>query len=89
MAKNLALWARFFLKNKKGGKMKGKRSKRNVCVLKDNVSFKILDKIAYQKSDNDFAQEMQKAKEKLFKNFKHIPQEMTEFTTFISCSYLD
>ena len=57
--------------------------------LKDNVSFKILDKIAYQKSDNDFAQEMQKAKEKLFKNFKHIPQEMTEFTTFISCSYLD
>ena len=57
--------------------------------LKDNVSFKILDKIAYQKSDNDFAQEMQKAKEKLFKNFKHIPQKMTEFTTFISCSYVD
>jgi len=57
--------------------------------LKDGISFKILDKIAYQKSDNDFAQEMQKAKEKLFKNFKHIPQEMTEFTTFISCSYVD
>ncbi len=35
-------------------------------------------------SDNDFAEEMQKFKEQLFKNFKHIPQEMIEFTFFIS-----
>ena len=35
-------------------------------------------------SDNDFAEEMQKFKEELFKNFKHIPQEMIEFVTFIS-----
>jgi len=53
------------------------------------ISFKMLDEIAYQKSDNDFAQEMQKAKERLFKDFKQIPQEMAEFTIFILCSYLD
>jgi len=57
--------------------------------LKDNISFKELDKIAYQKSDNDFAEEMQKVKEGLFKNFKHIPQEMIEFTSFISHAYVD
>ena len=57
--------------------------------LKDNISFKELDKIAYEKSDNDFAEEMQKFKEKLFKNFKHIPQEMISFTTFISHAYVD
>lgn len=57
--------------------------------LKDNVSFRMLDKITYEKSDNQFAQEMQKVKEKLFENFKHIPQEMIVFTTFISGSYVD
>lgn len=57
--------------------------------LKPGVSFKELDKIAYQMNDNAFAQKMQKAKENLFKNFKHIPQEMIEFTSFISCSYVD
>jgi hypothetical protein len=57
--------------------------------LKQNISFRVLDKIAYQESDNDFAEKMQKTKEELFKNFKHIPQEMIEFTSFISCSYLD
>lgn len=51
--------------------------------LKDGLSFKHLDRIAYQMSDNDFAQEMQKAKEQLFKDFKHIPQEMIEFTSFV------
>lgn len=57
--------------------------------LKPGITFKMLDKIAYQKSDNDFAEEMQKAKDELFKNFKHIPQEMTAFTTFISHAYVD
>ena len=57
--------------------------------LKSNISFKVLDKIAYQMSDNQFAEKMQKAKEKLFKNFKHIPQEMIEFTSFISHAYVD
>ena len=36
--------------------------------LKEGVSFEILDKIAYQKSDNECAALMQKAKIKLFKN---------------------
>jgi len=57
--------------------------------LKDNISFKMLDKIAYQMSDNDFAEEMQKSKEELFENFKRIPQEMIEFTSFISYAYVD
>ena len=51
--------------------------------LKDNITFKQLDIIAFQMSDNDFAEKMQKAKEELFKNFKRAPQEMMEFTTFI------
>ena len=57
--------------------------------LKEGISFEILDKIAYSMSDNDFAEEMQKFKEELFKNFKHIPQEMIEFVTFISHAYVD
>lgn len=57
--------------------------------LKDSFSFKQLDEIAYEMSDNDFAAEMQKAKEELFKNFKHTPQGMIEFTSFISHAYLD
>jgi hypothetical protein len=40
-------------------------------------------------SDNEFAEEMQKTKDKLFKNFKHIAQEMLSFTSFVSCSLLD
>ena len=40
-------------------------------------------------SDNDFAEKMQKAKEELFKNFKHIPQKMMEFTSFISHAFVD
>jgi hypothetical protein len=57
--------------------------------LKENISFEQLDKIAYEMSDNDFAEKMQKAKEELFKNFKHIPQEMMEFTSFISHAFVD
>ena len=37
--------------------------------LKENISFDILDKIAYDKSDNDFAEEMKKVKIKLFTSF--------------------
>jgi transposase InsO family protein len=38
--------------------------------LKPGVTFEQLDKIAYAESDNDFAQKMQTAKDKLFENFK-------------------
>ena len=54
-----------------------------------SLTLEMLDKIAYAKSDNDFAEEMQKAKGELFKNFKHVPQEMLTFTTFVSCHLLD
>ena len=57
--------------------------------LKKNESFKRLDKVAYRMSDNDFAEEMEKYKQKLFKNIKHKPQEMVSFTTFISASFVD
>jgi hypothetical protein len=57
--------------------------------LRPGVTLEMLDKIAYAKSDNDFAEEMQKAKGELFKNFKHVPQEMLSFTSFISCRLLD
>lgn len=38
--------------------------------LKEGVSFEILDKVAKEKSDNEFAAQMQKAKEVLFNNFR-------------------
>jgi hypothetical protein len=57
--------------------------------LKPGTTLEMLDKIAYDKSDNDFAEEMQKAKDELFKNFKSVPQEMISFTSFVSCSLLD
>ncbi|MDD3085384.1 MAG: integrase [Candidatus ainarchaeum sp.] len=57
--------------------------------LKPGITLEMLDKIAYAKSDNDFAEEMQKAKEELFKNFKHVPQKMLTFTSFVSCRLLD
>ncbi len=57
--------------------------------LKQNISFEMLDKIAYEFSDNDFAEETQKAKDELFKNFKSMPQEMMVFTNFISHAYVD
>jgi hypothetical protein len=37
---------------------------------KENISFEVLDKIAYDKSDNEFAEEMKQAKNKLFTSFK-------------------
>ncbi len=57
--------------------------------LKPEISFEVLDRFAYQKSDNECAAEMQKAKEELFKNFKNIPRELMAFATFISGSYVD
>jgi len=49
----------------------------------------MLEKIRLQKSCNEFAEDMQKAREELFKNFKHIPQELLAMRTFISGSFLD
>ena len=57
--------------------------------LKPGVTIASLDEIAYSMSDNEFAEKMQKAKKNLFKNFKHISQEMLTFTSFVSCSLLD
>ena len=64
--------------------------------LKPGINFEMLDKTAYQKSDNEFAALMQKAKDELFKNFKNpnnfkgqkLQLPMT-YTTFISGSYVD
>jgi len=64
--------------------------------LKEKITFAILDKIAYQKSDNEFADLMQKAKDELFKKFKNPnnfkgqkPQLPMTYTTLISGSYVD
>lgn len=58
--------------------------------LKPGITFEILDKIAYQKSDNQCAALMQKAKEELFNNFsRHKLQFPTIYTTLISGSYVD
>lgn len=58
--------------------------------LKQGIIFKILDKLAYEKSDNEFAALMQKAKDELFKNFIcHKLQFPMMFTTFVSGSYVD
>lgn len=57
--------------------------------LKSGVTFDMLDAIAYEKSDNEVAALMQKAKDELFKNFKSIPRSMMVFTTYVSGSYVD
>jgi len=58
--------------------------------LKPGTTFEMLDKIAYQKSDNECAALMQKAKKELFNNFRrHKLQFPTFFTTFVSGSYVD
>lgn len=57
--------------------------------LKKGISFKLLDKIAYEKSDNDCAALMQEAKQKLFKTFSHKLQFPTIYAAFISGSYVD
>jgi len=49
--------------------------------LKDGVTFAQLDKIAYEKSDNQFAALMQKAKQELFKSFNY---KLQLPTTYIS-----
>ena len=38
--------------------------------LKEGITFEMLDKIAYEFSDNEWAENMQKAKHKLFENFR-------------------
>jgi transposase InsO family protein len=60
--------------------------------LKSGINFKILDKIAYQFSDNEFAEIMEKEKVCLFKKFKnksHKFQFPMFFTTLISGSYVN
>lgn len=47
--------------------------------LKESISFEKLDKVAYEKSDNEFAALMQKAKVELFKNINHKSQLPTAF----------
>jgi hypothetical protein len=49
--------------------------------LKEGISFEILDKIAYGKSDNEYAALMQKAKVELFKTINHKSQLPTTFST--------
>jgi len=48
--------------------------------LKEGVLFEKLDKIAYEKSDNEFAALMQKAKAELFKTINHKSQLPTTFS---------
>lgn len=50
-------------------------------ILKEDVSFEKLDKIAHEKSDNEFAALMQKAKVELFKTINHKTQLPTAFAT--------
>ncbi len=54
--------------------------------LKDNITFEKLDKIAYAKSDNQFAEEMRKIKVELFKNFN---QKLQLPTFYASCAIQD
>lgn len=62
--------------------------------LKEGVSLEKLDKIVYQQSDNECAQEMQKAKIELFKSFNQQKLQFpTIYTMVMSCpisgSYVD
>ena len=50
--------------------------------LKKGVTFAALDKIAYQKSDNEFAEVLEKKKVELFSSFKN--QKLQFPTTFSS-----
>lgn len=58
---------------------------RALNFLKEGISFEKLDKIAYQQSDNEFAQEMQKAKIELFKNLNY---HKLQFPTMFAQSVL-
>lgn len=54
------------------------------------MTFKKLDAIAYEKSDNECAALMQKEKQELFKKFAgHNLQFPTTYTSFVSGSYVD
>lgn len=57
--------------------------------LKEGVSWEKLDKIAYEKSDNEFAASMQKAKVELFNSFRQKLQLPTTYAVSISGSSLD
>ena len=58
--------------------------------LKPIITFETLEKIAYEKSDNECAALMQKTKEELFKKFTgHKLQFPTAYTSFVSGSYVD
>ena len=58
--------------------------------LKPGITFKQLDKIAYEKSDNEFAALMQKEKQELFNKFNRYKLQFpTTYTSFISGSYVD
>ena len=54
--------------------------------LKSDVTFEKLDKIAYAKSDNQFAEEMKKAKVELFKSFN---QKLQLPAFYASCAIPD
>lgn len=58
--------------------------------LKHGITFKMLDKVAYEKSDNEFAALMRKEKQELFKKFNsHNLQFPTMYTSFVSGSFVD
>lgn len=58
--------------------------------LKEGISFEALDKVAHEKSDNEFATLMQKEKVELFNKFKQSKLQMPmTYTSFISGSYVD
>lgn len=57
--------------------------------LKPEIKLADLEKVAHEKSDNEFAALMQKAKVELFKTINHKSQLPTAFTIPISCSSLD
>ena len=58
--------------------------------LRENISFEMLDKIAHEKSDNEFAALMQKEKGVLFNKFKQSKLQFPmTYTSFISGSYVD
>lgn len=58
--------------------------------LKEDVSFEDLDKIAHEKSDNEFAVLMQKEKDNLFNKFNRSKLQLPmTYTSFISGSYVD
>lgn len=58
--------------------------------LKENIAFEDLDKIADEKSDNEFAALMQKEKVELFNKFNRSKLQMPmTYVSFISGSYVD